>query len=72
MRACQMTPGGHCPHEAVATVRIDHVGDRALCGPHRDFVVSQGFGRELPANSFVPEWRKHLTGVDMTGRVIAR
>lgn len=72
MKPCLMAPGGHCPAEAIATVRIDRVGDRDLCGPHRDFVLEQGMGRELDPNAFVPEWRKHLAARDQTGRVFAR
>lgn len=71
MKPCTMA-GAPCPHEAVATVRIDGVGDRAMCGPHRDWVVGHGMGRELEANSFVPEWRKNLTSRDQTGMVLAR
>ena len=71
MKPCQMAPGGHCPHEAVATVRIDNIGDRSLCRTHADFVVGQGFGRELDANAFVPQWRKQSLARDFTGRVLA-
>ena len=70
MKPCQMA-GAQCPHEAAATVRIDTVGDRSLCRTHADFIVEQGFGRELAANVFVPEWRKNLRAVDLTGRVLA-
>jgi hypothetical protein len=71
MKPCQMA-GAQCPHEAVATVRIDVIGDRPLCAEHRDFVIAQGFGRELEANAYVPEWRKADLARDMTGRVFAR
>lgn len=70
MKPCQMA-GAPCPHEAVATVRIDVVGDRPLCQAHRDFVVAQGFGRVLEPNAFVPEWRKNLKARDQTGLVTA-
>jgi hypothetical protein len=42
-----------------------------MCRTHADFVVAQGFGRELESNAFVPEWRKNLRAVDLTGRVLA-
>lgn len=71
MRHCQMA-GGQCPHEAVVTVRIDRIGDRPLCRPHADFVVTIGFGRELDPNAYVPRWVGNLRAVDQTGRVLAR
>lgn len=71
MKPCQMA-GAQCPHEAVVTVRIDTVGDRSLCRTHADFVVRQGFGRELDANAFVPEWRTRDLRRDATGAVFAR
>lgn len=70
MKPCQMA-GAQCPHEAVVTVRIDAVGDRALCRSHADFVIEQGFGRELET-AFVPEWRRNLRAVDLTSRLYAR
>ena len=70
MKPCQMA-GGQCPHEATSTVRLDRLGDRSMCRTHADFVVAQGFGRELEPNAFVPEWRKNLRAVDLTGRVLA-
>jgi hypothetical protein len=65
-----MSPGGHCPHEAVATVRIDGIGDRALCGTHRDFALAQGMGRELDPQAFKPQWLRDQTFArDLRGRL---
>ena len=71
MKPCQMA-GGQCPHEAVTTVRLDRLGDRSMCRTHADFVVAQGFGRELESNAFKPRWVGNLRAVDQTGRVLAR
>jgi hypothetical protein len=72
MKPCQMAPNGSCPHEAAATVRIDTVGDRSLCRTHADFVVGQGFGRELDVNAFKPRWvTEGKLARDFTGRVLA-
>jgi hypothetical protein len=71
MKPCTMA-GAQCPHEAVATVRIDGIGDRPLCGAHRDFVIAQGFGRVLDVNAYKPPWLRDKTFArDMTGRVLA-
>ena len=71
MKPCSMSPGGHCPHEAVATVRIDGIGDRALCAQHRDFVIAQGMGRELVVNALEqPTWLRDKTFArDLRGRL---
>ncbi len=69
---CRMN-GNTCPNDAADVVRVDTVGDRPLCGPHRDFVIGQGFGRVLPLEpAFVPQWRQNLKGRDQTGLVLAR
>lgn len=56
MKPCLMA-GGQCPHEATCTVRVDGIGDRPMCQPHAEFIVTMGMGRVLPASAFVPEWR---------------
>lgn len=69
MKPCTMA-GGQCPHEAVATVRLDHIGDRPLCAEHRDFVLRMGMGRELPTNAFVPAWKQRGLARDESGRLV--
>jgi hypothetical protein len=56
MKPCAMSPNGSCPREAVATIRLDGVGDRAMCREHVDWCVSQGMGRELDPNAYQPQW----------------
>jgi hypothetical protein len=69
MKPCTMA-GAQCPHEAVATVRIDGIGDRPLCAAHRDFVIAQGFGRVLEVNAFQPQWLRDKTFArDLRGRL---
>lgn len=69
MKPC--TFAGGCPHQAVVTVRIAHVGDRAVCAAHRDWMTSQGMDyRVLETNAFVPAWRQRDLRRDLT-RVLA-
>ena len=70
MKQCSMVPFGHCPHESTRTVRVDSIGDRAMCQTHADWIVSQGMGRVLEPVQRV-EWAKRSLARDFTGRVLA-
>jgi hypothetical protein len=72
MKPCGFA-GGNCPHEAVVTVRIAGIGDRAVCQGHHDWMVAHAMDfRVLDPNAYKPEWLANKTFArDLTGRVLA-
>lgn len=68
MTACSMPPFGHCSEPASVTVRIDRVGDRALCARHLAQIEAMGMAyRRLDAA--IPAWRQRALGRDMSRSV---
>lgn len=71
MKPCGMA-GVQCPREATVTVRIAGIGDRHLCAECWAWMQNHGMdARVLPAEAFVPEWRKRSLLRDFTNRVLA-
>jgi hypothetical protein len=56
MKPCQSSPQGSCHNEAAVTLRLDGVGDRAMCRACADWALSMGMGRELDPNAYQPQW----------------
>ena len=63
---CRMA-GATCYRNATAVLRIDGVGDRAMCPEHIATLETLGMAfRRLDAAVVVPEWRQRSLRRDLT------
>jgi len=64
--------GAQCFRPASAVLRIDGVGDRAICTEHIATLEALGMAfRRLSDSEPAPEWRRRSLSRDFTGRVLA-